>query len=62
MCERCDEATAGSIDVDRDVNAGVLLVLVQNVVDLPDGLVVTGLGASEDDEDANGVLINVLLD
>jgi len=38
------EATAGCVDVDGDVDAGLLLVGVEYVVNLPDWLVVASVG------------------
>jgi len=48
--------------VDGNVDAGLLLILVQDVVDLLDWLVMTGVSGTKDNEDTNGVLVNVLLD
>lgn len=49
-----DEAAAGSVDVDGDVQAALL----QEVVDALDVLVVAGVSGAQDDGNANGVLVN----
>ena len=61
MGEGSNEAAAGSIDVDWDVNASLRLIFVQDLADLLDRLVMASVGASEYDKDANRVLVDVLL-
>lgn len=48
--------------MDWDIDARLLLVSVQDVVDLLYRFVVAGVGATQDHENTNGVLVNVLLD
>lgn len=62
MGKRSHEPPAGRIHVDRDVMAGLSLVLVQDSGDLLDGLEVARVGAAQNDEDANGVLVQALSD
>ena len=62
MREGCDKATRCRVDMDWDVDARFLLVSVQDVVDLLYRFVVAGVGAAQDYEDTNGILVDVLLD
>lgn len=62
ICEGSNEATRCGINVDGDIHASRLFILVQDVVDLPDWLVVSGVGTSENNEHTYRVLVNVLLD
>lgn len=50
----CHKATGGRVDVDRDVDAGFLLVLVQLVCDGLHAFECTSVGASENHEQAAG--------
>ena len=43
MSERSDEATAGGIDVYRDVVSGLLLKFVEDVANLFHGLIMAGV-------------------
>jgi hypothetical protein len=61
MRERSDETSRSSVHVNRNVNASLLLVFIEDVVDLPNRLVVASVCASENDKNTNGILVNVVL-
>ena len=48
--------------MDWDIDARLLLVSVQDIVNLLYRFVVAGVGATQDYEDTNGILVDVLLD
>lgn len=52
MSERSDEATAGGIDVYRDVMSSLLLELVEDVAYLFHRFIMTGICRSQDHENA----------
>ena len=58
--ERRDKATAGGIDVDRDVEASFSLQLVERIAHLLDRLELTGKRQTEGGNDADGVLVAAL--
>lgn len=62
VCEGGDEPTRGSIDMDGNVNASLLLIRVEHGVNLIYGFVVSSVGGAKDDKDSNGVLIEIFLD
>lgn len=62
MRERCDKTTRCCVDMDWDIDARLLLVSVQDIVNLLYRFVVAGVGATQDYEDTNGILVDVLLD
>ena len=57
-----DEASRRGVDVDGDVDPRLCFVGVEDLGDFLDGLVVARVRAAKDDEDADRVLVNVLLD
>ena len=55
-----NEPTRSCIYVDWDIVTCLLLELVQNLMNLFDGLIMSSVGRAQDDENANGILVNVL--
>ncbi len=47
--------------MNRDIHSRLGFVLIEDLGDLLNGLVMSRICASEDDEDADGVLVDVLL-
>ena len=60
--ERPDEGAARAVDVERDIEALVVLELDQEVVDPDDVVGVAGEGRADDRGDADRVLVDVRLD
>lgn len=60
MGKRGNESAARCINMDRNIDARPILVLIENLRNLLDWLVVPGICAAENNKHANGVLVNVL--
>ena len=60
--KRSYHGARGSIDVDGDIEAGFGLILVEQLAHTLHIFVVAGVGATQDYEDTNGILVDVLLD
>ena len=55
--ERRDKAAAGAIDMNGDVEAGLFLKLVESGAERKHVLIVSGKGAAQHGDNANGVLV-----
>src|SRR5690242_17315207 len=58
MCKWCNKTARGSIDMNGNIDASLLLVSVQDIVDLLNGLIVACISAAQNHENTNGVLVD----
>jgi len=56
-CEGGDERARSTVDVNGDGMSSLLLILIQAVAHLFDGLIMARVCAAEDDKDADGVFV-----